>query len=71
MQAKVIKTEEGWEPAFWDEHSNEWSIEPGFALPTKRKAEQALKADADACNKIDATDRLYASQYEYACGYRD
>ena len=71
MQTKVIKTAEGWEPAFWDEQTKEWYIEPGFALPTKCEAEQALKADAEQCARIDAADQLYASQYDYACGYRD
>lgn len=69
MKAKVIKTENGWEPAFL--YDGGWEIEPGFALPTKREAEAALRRDIEQCAIIDAQQCAYSSGIDYACGYRD
>lgn len=70
MKSKVVKTECGWEPAFLDLYGV-WSIEPGFAKPTKKEALAALRADEENARKIDADNRAYAAGLDYACGYRD
>lgn len=84
MKSKVIKTELGWEPAFWQEASEGFNehgvyvafpagfvIEPGFAKPTKAEAQAALDRDNEESARIDAGQRHYQSGYDYACGYRD
>ena len=67
----VIETENGWEPAFWDENLREYVIEPGFALPTRAEAQASLDRDIAQSDAIDAQQRIYESQMAYACGYRD
>ena len=69
MKAKVLKTEFGWEPAYW--YDGIWNIDPGFAKTTRREAQAALDADLDQCLAIDAQQRIYAAGMDYACGYRD
>lgn len=67
--AKVVKTDQGWEPAFlW---KGEWMIEPGFARPTRAEAVAQLKRDLEQSARIDAQQREYARGYDYACGYVD
>ena len=80
---KVVKTENGWEPAFWwNAHTifpngietkvpAGYQVEPGFAKPTKAEAQAKLDADLRQCAYIDATSRQYQSQYASACGYHD
>jgi hypothetical protein len=69
--AKVVKTENGWEPAFWQEHFGEYVVEPGFAKRTKREAEAALAADLAISAACVAAERLYQGQYAYAAGYHN
>ena len=70
-RAIVVETVFGWEPAFWDEESQNYAIEPGFALPTKQEAEQVLQHDLEQASLIDAQQRRYSSQLDYACGILD
>ncbi len=69
--AKATKTTLGWEPAFWDNPTGDYIIEPGFALPTEQEAQDALERDLREAAGLDAQQRLYAVQYAYACGYHD
>lgn len=71
MKSKVIKTEYGWEPAFYWDDTREWVIEPGFAKATRAEAQAALDKDNEESRRIDAGQRHYQSGYDYACGYRD
>ena len=70
-RAKVIKTEYGWEPAYWSEHFKEFVIEPGFAQPTRALAQAALDADLQSSLQIDADQRAYQAGVDHACGYHD
>lgn len=67
---KVVKTERGWEPAFWSEHHNDYFLEPdSVAKATREEAEAALKADLEYAADCDAQDRHFQAQLAYACGY--
>jgi len=69
MKSKIIKTSQGFEPAFF--YDDVWNVEPGFAESTRKAAEQKLAADSEQCRVIDAQQRLYAAQYAHACGYHN
>jgi hypothetical protein len=71
MKAKIVKTEFGFEPAFWNEDSGSYVVEPGFAKSTRDEAQEALNRDLQSCRDSDFQSRIYEAQIAYACGERD
>ena len=70
MKSRVVKTENGWEPAFFQPITG-WTVEPGFARPTRREALSLLDQDERDAARCDAASRQYAAGYAFACGYRE
>ena len=69
MKAKVVKTENGWEPAFLDSATGVWGVEPGFAEATRKKALDSLRRALVLDEACDADCRVYQAGYDAACGY--
>lgn len=42
LQAKVIETEDGWKPAFYDDVLGGWVIEEDFVADNEYEAQQVL-----------------------------
>ena len=71
MKTTVIKTALGWEPAYWSAELDQYIIEPGFALPTKNAAIEALRQCDEECRQLDTDAARERAKYDYACGYRE
>ena len=54
---KVVKTEYGWEPAYWDYRYEFYVIKPGLAKPTRAKAEKLLLEKLSAHTVLTTRDK--------------
>lgn len=70
-KAIVVRTDKGWEPAFWCEARQQYEIESGFAVPTAKEAIRKLLEDRRGSAEIAWGQLKYAAGYAYACGYYD
>lgn len=81
---RIVHTEAGWEVEFWSPDTvaaqpdgtlthipASWGIESGYALPTRELAQAQLERDLAQAARLESSERLYRSGYDYACGYHD
>lgn len=70
-QGTILRTCNGFEPAFRWNRNGQWEVEPGSAKPTLAEAIAAMDRDWNQSHQSEAAERLYQSGIAYACGYRD